>query len=43
MLGPAAVLALAWYVWLRVRRRDTLAGIGVYDETVADDVLGRAA
>ena len=42
-LGATAVLALGWYAWLRLRRRDTLAGIGVYDETVADDVLGRVA
>jgi amino acid transporter len=32
--------ALAWYGWLRVRRPDQLAGIGVYDETSAADVHG---
>ncbi len=43
VLGATALVALGWYGWLRLRRRDTLDGIGVYDETVADDVLGRAA
>ncbi|MBW0106249.1 APC family permease [Pseudonocardia sp. KRD291] len=43
VLGATALASLGWYGWLRLRRRDTLDAIGVYDETVADDVHGRAA
>lgn len=39
LLGGLAVLALVWYGWLRLRRPTALAGIGVYDETLATDVL----
>ncbi|WP_405730539.1 APC family permease [Streptomyces sp. NBC_01537] len=31
---------LVWYGWLRLRRPDHLAGIGVYDETSFADLLG---
>lgn len=40
VLGLVAVAGLVWLGWLRLRRPDRLAAIGVYDETVADDVLG---
>jgi amino acid transporter len=44
---PVVVAALvlagaAWLAWLRVRRPERLAAIGVYDETLAADVLGPA-
>jgi amino acid transporter len=38
LVGVAAV-GVAGYLWLRVRRADALAAIGVYDETTAADVL----
>ncbi|MFC5996248.1 APC family permease [Pseudonocardia hispaniensis] len=38
--GLLALIGVVWLVWLRLRRPDQLAGIGVYDETVAADVLG---
>jgi amino acid transporter len=40
VLAALLVAAVAWYVWLRVRRPRDLAGIGVYDETSAVDVHG---
>jgi amino acid transporter len=33
------VCGVAWYAWLRLRRKAPLGGIGVYDETLAADVL----
>jgi hypothetical protein len=39
VLGALLLTALAWYGWLRARRPHELAGIGVYDETSAADVL----
>lgn len=42
VLGALLVAAVGWYAWLRRRRPAQLAGIGVYDETSAQDVL-RAA
>lgn len=38
LVGVAAVGAVG-YLWLRLRRGDALAAIGVYDETTAADVL----
>jgi amino acid transporter len=35
-----AVLAVGWFLWLRLRRPQRLAAIGVYDETSAIDLLG---
>jgi hypothetical protein len=32
-----------WFGWLRLWRPGRIAAIGVYDETVAEDVLGQAA
>jgi len=40
VLAALAVAGACWFGWLRLRRPDRIAGIGVYDETVADDVLG---
>lgn len=40
VLGVLAVVAGTWFGWLRVRRPAQIAAIGVYDETVAADVLG---
>jgi hypothetical protein len=40
VLTALLAAALAWYGWLRLRRPDELAGIGVYDETSASDVHG---
>ncbi len=40
VLTALLAAALAWYGWLRLRRPDELAGIGVYDETSAADVYG---
>jgi amino acid transporter len=37
--GLLVVAGLAWYGWLRWRRPAMVAGIGVYDETSAEDVL----
>ncbi|PXY24506.1 amino acid permease [Prauserella flavalba] len=31
---------VAWYAWVRARRPRQLAGIGIYDETSASDLLG---
>jgi len=41
VLGGIAVLGVGWWAVLRRRRPAALAGIGVYDETVAADVAGR--
>ncbi|WP_344313148.1 APC family permease [Fodinicola feengrottensis] len=38
--GLLVLAALGWFGWLRLRRPATLSGIGVYDETLAADVLG---
>lgn len=38
-LAVLAALGAGWYGWLRVRRPEQLRGIGVYDETLAADVL----
>ncbi|WP_316689810.1 amino acid permease [Pseudonocardia sp. H11422] len=40
VLAALLVAAVAWYVWLRVRRPAELTGIGVYDETSVADVHG---
>jgi amino acid transporter len=39
VLGALLTVAVVWYIVLRVRRPRELAGIGVYDETIAADVL----
>lgn len=39
VIGALGVLGLVWLGWLRWRRPAQLAGIGAFDETVADDVL----
>jgi amino acid transporter len=39
VLGVLGLLGLIWLAWLRRYRPARLAGIGVFDETVADDVL----
>lgn len=39
VIGALGVLGLGWLGWLRLRRPVQLAGIGVFDETVTDDVL----
>ncbi|MFC4944753.1 APC family permease [Pseudonocardia sp. GCM10023141] len=43
VMGVIAVAGLAWWTWLRIRRPERLAAIGVYDETVAADVLDGAS
>jgi amino acid transporter len=46
VVGVAGLLGISGYAWLRLCRPGALAAIGVYDETVAADVLlppGRAA
>lgn len=40
VLVALALAAAGWFAWLRVRRPAEIAAIGVYDETVAADVLG---
>ena len=39
LLVGVAVVGAAAYLWLRARRGEALAAIGVYDETTAGDVL----
>ncbi|GAA1834433.1 APC family permease [Pseudonocardia ailaonensis] len=41
VLAGVGVLGVGWWAGLRTRRPAVLAGIGVYDETVAADVAGR--
>jgi amino acid transporter len=41
VLAGLALLGVAWFGWLRRWRPAQLRAIGVYDETVAADVLGR--
>lgn len=38
-VGVVALAGLCWWTWLRWRRPERLAAIGVYDETVSTDVL----
>ncbi|MEJ3651935.1 APC family permease [Actinomycetes bacterium KLBMP 9759] len=38
VLAALLTAVLGWYAWLRVRRPEQLAAIGVYDETSAADV-----
>lgn len=41
-LTAASLLsAVAWYAWLRVRRPATLRQMGIHDETITADLLGR--
>lgn len=40
VLGVIVLLGVGWWAWLRWRRPTALGGIGVYDETVAADVVG---
>jgi amino acid transporter len=40
VLAALAAAAVGWFVWARLRRPAEVAAIGVYDETVAADVLG---
>ncbi len=40
VVGVFVLAGVAWLAWLRWKRPDRLAAIGVYDETVAADVLG---
>jgi amino acid transporter len=43
VLAAAVAVGGVWFGWLRLQRPDRIAAIGVYDETVAEDVLGQAA
>jgi hypothetical protein len=43
VLAAVVVTGAVWFGWLRLRRPDRIAAIGVYDETVAEDVHGQAA
>lgn len=38
VFGACAVATVAWLAWLRLRRPDRLAELGVYDETSREDV-----
>ena len=40
VVGLLVFFGAAWLAWLRWKRPDRLAAIGVYDETVTADVLG---
>ncbi|WP_163506377.1 APC family permease [Fodinicola acaciae] len=43
VFGLLSAAGLLWHGWLRWRRPAVIAGIGVYDETSAEDVLGGAS
>ena len=42
VVGVLVLAGVTWLAWLRWKRPDRLAAIGVYDETVQADVLGVA-